>query len=224
MCIGNSIKDVASGFQYSQPVVVLIPDGVTQPSRVLLHFQGYRGVCGDDSTSQFIDKFGWLGLMPRLRTLNAIGVFPRSTGKETTYSNELVPRFSLFVKWIYEELQRPSADWIFTGHSGAYMPIGSVLSQQSKLKLNLNAIILLDATYSQNNSYYAKWEKAARTNPNMSVYSVTRPNTAPGTKLLARTLKNYGINVVEQTDLSSHCGIPKKDLGAILDDYSARAE
>ena len=218
VCTANSLNDKASGFKYSEPLVILLPDGVTRPARILLHFQGYRSVCGDDTTAQFIDKFGVLNLMKRARDLNAAVVLPRSAGKETTYSNELVPRFPLFIKWIYSQLGVSSADGLISGHSGAYIPIGAVLNQQSKLNLSVEAIVLLDATYSQRADYYAQWEQAAKTNPQMSVYSVIRPNTEPGTLMLAKTLKKYGITVQKQTDLSSHCGIPKKDFGPILDD------
>lgn len=220
VCIGNSINDVRSGFKFSQPVVVLVPHGVVQPSRVLLHFQGYRNVCGDDTTAQFIDKFGVLELMQYLKQQNAIGIFPRSAGKETTYKNEFVPRFSKFLDWVYFESQTSSMEWIISGHSGAYIPVGSVLAQQDDVRLKIKSVVMLDATYSQNSSYYAQWNEALRTNPKIKVWSIFRANTRVGTEMLAKKLKSYSnlLNAVE--DRSPHCGIPKKHLSGIIDELS----
>lgn len=222
VCIGNSVNDARSGFRYSQPVIVLVPHGVVQPSRVLLHFQGYRNVCGDDSTAQFIEKFGLLDLMPFLKQQNAIGIFPRSAGKETTYINEFVPRFGKFLDWVYFESQTSTMEWIISGHSGAYIPVGAVLAQQNDVRLKIKSVVMLDATYSQNSTYYAQWNETLRTNPEINVWSIFRANTRVGTELLAKKLKSYSnlLNAIE--DRSPHCGIPKKYIWRILNDLSTK--
>lgn len=196
---------------------MLVPDGVTHPTRVLLHIHGFRGVCDDNTLSSMLSSFGFLDLMKRAEAMNSVIIIPRSEGHETTFNNELSPRFNAFVKWVNQELNASSLEWTITGHSGAYQPIGSILNQENSLNIKIKNIVMLDATYSQRASYYNEWIPAAAANPEMHVYSVTRPGTANGTAMLKAALSPYGISVENQTDLSSHCGIPKKDLGAILD-------
>ena len=219
VCAINKVADATSGFYYSQPIVALVPDGVDQPTNVVLHFHGFRNVCDDDTIENMLSSFGFLEMNPQLRELNAIFVIPRSVGQETTFNEELTPHFDAFVKWIQSEVGKSHVIWRFTGHSGAYVPIGAILKNS---RIKIKNVVLLDATYSKKSSYYQLWVPALKKNRDMRVYSVTSASTAQGTRMLTKVLNKYKIPAAIQTATTPHCDIPKKDLGLILADIVKR--
>ena len=221
VCTSKDVSDVTTGFHYSQPIVMLVPDGVKQPTSAILHLHGWRGVCGDDSVSSMLKNFGFMDQMARAQALNSVIVIPRSQGHEKNFNEELVPRFNSFTKWINKEVGVTSLDWTITTHSGGYVPVGGILARESQKnpdRVKIKNVVMLDATYSTRDSYYDKWKTAADANPDLRVYTVSRPgrgNTATGAHMLKSRLG--GKHVDNITDTSSHCGIVKKDLGSALD-------
>jgi len=225
VCQFDNVSDKATGFHYSDPIIILIPDGVVQPTQAILHFVGFRNVCNDDTVNDMLNNFGFLGLMPQAKAMNSILIIPRSEGQETTLNDELAPQFDVFVKWLYNTIGAQSLTWTITGHSGAYLPIGTVLAQEgtaNKARISIQNIVLLDATYSSRKAYYQEWNAAAKANPHVGVYSVTSADTATGTSMLKTQLKPYKIPITVQTATTTHCDIPKTDLGPILNEIIGR--
>lgn len=217
------IPKVTSGnFRYSQPVYVLIPRGLRRPRQLLLHLHGQRVGIPRDVTPeamladfQFMEQLGWAGAR------ESALVFPVSRGKVEEFETELVPRWLDFTRWAETLLNPERKAWILSGHSRAYSPLGRIVGFQegdnSGFFVKLEAIILLDATFSSQTAYYDNWRRFRAAFPNLTVYSAFVPGgaTERGSRLLAHALGGMQVHLIP-TETRDHYGVVNEQYWKVL--------
>lgn len=228
----NRIQSPKTGFQYSKQVAFVIPrtvPAITSPDSIMMHLQGWRGVCSGGADvnftpeqtlqafnlpSQFVDA------ITRTRRSNSILVFPVSYGYNDDYKNQLLGRFGEFGDWVDEALtSTPTSGWYISGHSGAGAIMASGISGSIRTIRRLRGVILLDATYGSSETH---WAKVARLSPKLLVQSIYIPGTgtATGSVDLQNHLNGLGILVhpVKLTKSTTHhCNVPNQYFGAALE-------
>jgi hypothetical protein len=114
-----------------------------------------------------------------------------------TYTRQLAPQFDKFADWLRDKVKPSKPDWIITGHSGAFKPIGRILNDQARsngsVLPNLKAVALFDATYGGNTFDTSPYKNALKVNPNLKVFSVyrswpPRDGTIQGSQKMRRDL------------------------------------
>ena len=209
----------APKFQYSQPVAIVIPSGVTNPTTTQLYMHGFKGVCESaDSSAEFmVNEFGFLR---QLHGQNSIMVYPMSSGKCANYNQQLVPQFSGFLTWLSKQIPI-TKHWVIAGHSGAGRPIGYILAQNPSFTKHVDSAILLDAAYGMP-SHIGEWRTAVNTNSNMDITSVYTGggSTAQGSHLLKSSLSVPVFAGPASTQ--RHCLVPTNDYGHLLSKSLAR--
>lgn len=185
------------GFKYSQPMMILIPPNVQKPSDLLVHLHGHNmGGARDSTPEAMLKDFDMQKQLQKSGARNSVMIFPFSKGKCDNFKSELAPQFDKFMSWVKATVEPAGDHYTLSGHSGAYIPIGQILENQSKknpdLIKKLDSVVLLDSTYpstAQSQAWFGNSFKSARSvNPNFSVYSVYRENG--GTKSGSLALKN----------------------------------
>lgn len=199
----------ADGFNYPQPVAVIVPETVELPITTNLYLQGFRykgSVCQDEGlgADAMVDHFG---LLQSTRGTNAVTVFPLSEGKDFTYHDKLTKNFPSFLKWI-NRLSLGNGDWWVGGHSGA----GAVMNQ---LICNTNfapkKVIYLDATYQSPSGATC----ARRKNPNAQIAATYIDSRKSGTVRGGNALRSMRGAVVH-TAKHLHCQIVNNEYGELL--------
>lgn len=214
ICTIREPSKMSPRFGYSKQIGLVIPKGVERPSDLVLHIHGHRGVCESHQANalQMIKVFAMDKQLMAANAINSVLIFPVSAGRCATFNTELAPQFTAFTRWITELLQ-PTDDfeWTISGHSGAYLPINTILSNQSDNNRDfikrLNAVVMLDATYSSN---FNGWKKALRYNSKFRAFSAYKPNS--GTEngsLMLRSVMPRNQTKLDATGVG-HCQIPNK--------------
>jgi hypothetical protein len=221
MCVVNSVR--VSGFNYTQPVAVLIPPGVTTPQNILLHLHGFKGVCEDASAPPLAmeKEFGFLTQMRQAGATDSVMVFPMSRGQCTDYNNQLVGQFAGFTKWASGLLKPATDEWVISGHSGAGMVISAMLSANPKFVRQVSTIMLLDATYGIS-SRLGQWDRIVAANPGILIAAdyTTRAGTSTGFSQLRSHLAAKRIALdFKFAWYDSHCVVPKPSSGTTPSDY-----
>lgn len=209
---------------YSQPVAILVPLGVERPERLLLHLHGYKGVCeaANAGPVAMSDEFDFLGQMKDAGATNAVMIYPMSTGNDTTYINELVPRLGRLLTWAEGLTQAQGKRWILSGHSGAGFVISAALEQAPSLVQKLDSILLLDATYGIA-ARVGEWTEIANAIVQRKsatvVYSAYIPGTSTeaGSDQLEQLLKKKKVRTsFSKAVASHHCAVPSEDYARFL--------
>lgn len=205
-----SVSKVSTpNFNYSMPLGIYFPPGLTQPKRMVMYVHGWRGVCepSDFPVKSMMERFDLVGQLDRSAP-DAVLVFPQSRGHCDTFNQELVPRFSKFLGFLEDFAKLPT---VFSGHSGAYLPMGQMVMNLD-FSSRLQSTIFLDALYSSN---VTNWVKAGKRIPTMKFATISL--RGGGTESGSHALKVQTINpvTVELTSLS-HCKIPNNFLGKYL--------
>ena len=203
-------------FGYSQKIVFLIPRGLTQPEGYVLHIHGWRGVCesNDISAYNFASLYRLFDQLIEAGLSNRILVFPVSVGRNDTHKNQLAPKFKAFTKWVEGLYPSSTNQWIISGHSGAYSPIGTILGGSDGDTLRkIESIGLIDATYSSSTVPHLVRATRQSQNPRMKIYSTYIPNSpTAGVSLSILKDQRLGNKSVVKTSGGNHCGAPKRDL------------
>lgn len=209
----------ALGFKYDQPIAILVPKNVRRPQKLLLQLHGFRGVCEpeDASPKYMADEFQFLEQMKQAQASNSVMIFPMSTGRETTYLSQLVPRFAKFTNWVNAQIQPTSDHWIVSGHSDAGRVISSALANNPSFTKKVDSVILLDATYGIP-THLSQWKNIVNANQDIQIHSVYIRGSAtqPGSKLLKSSLPNKAVLEIP-SDANSHCKVPTTDFGKLLE-------
>lgn len=224
ICTIKRIQSTDPKLSYSQPVAILIPKGVSHPAELLLHLHGHRGVCESTSATaaQMAKTFDMLPQMKAAGATNSVMIFPVSQGNCTNFERELVPQFPAFTQYI-TNLVEPEAGngWVISGHSGAYRAIGSILGHESKSNpgfvKKIKSVMLLDATYTQRETWYANFKSAANVNPKMNVQSVYIPGggTHAGSVGLQSRMPKGQVEII-RSSTPNHCQVPNKHYAGLL--------
>lgn len=216
ICVISAVA-VRGGFNYSQAIAILIPAGLSSPSKLHLYLHGFRGVCESAAANPeyFADSFALLPQLVSASSDSAI-VFPMSSGQCATYNAELVPRFSALITWAEKLLHPSSSQWTIGGHSGAGSVISSALSKNLGFVNRVESIFLLDAAYSMG-SHLAKWKSVVKTNPRIKIYSSYISGTSPatGSSQLKAGLPGSKVTITPSR-AANHCTVPTKDYGWLL--------
>ncbi len=205
---------------YSQPVVLLIPNGMAKPKGLVLYMHGFRGVCGvTDATpaSAMSTRYKLLEQLSSAGATDRAIVFPMSRGKCNDYDNQLVPNFSSFAAWA-ENLLLPEKDvWLMLGHSGAGKAMANIAGQYKSFARRLDVAGLLDAAYGMGN-LIGRWQVAAGANRRLKIrsyYATSSPES--GSRLLQRTIPSQAEAILSNS-YGDHCNVPMKDFGPALAD------
>ena len=219
ICINNTPR--ATGFTYPQPVVVLVPANVENPTQVLLHLHGFRGICeaADASAATMAEEFNFAGQIQQAGVTNSVLIIPISTGNCDTYTASLIPQFAGFEAWMESLIQPASDTWVVSGHSGAGAILAQIFAQNQTFTAKIKTVILMDALYSMP-TYIGDWEKAATFNATMTIYSVytTPDGTGPGNTQLKESIKNK-VNIAVANP-NVHCEVPT-EYGVLLKEAEA---
>lgn len=205
---------------YSQPVVLLVPNGMTKPKGLILYLHGFRGVCGvSDATtpSSMATRYNLLEQLSAAGATDRAIVFPLSRGKCTDYDNQLVSNFTSFATWA-ENLLRPEKDvWLMLGHSGAGKAMANIAGLNKPFARRLDVASLLDAAYGMGN-LIGRWQVAAGGNRRLKIrsyYATTSPES--GSRLLQKTIPSQA-KAIRSNSYGDHCNVPMKDFGPALSD------
>ena len=206
-------------FNYSEPIAILVPKHVQNPSKILLHLHGWRGVCEDKNISAagMADEFNFLQQMKEAGATNSVMILPMSVGHEGTYDKELVPQFSGFADWVNSEVHPSSDRWILSGHSGAGSPLARAMASHPTFAKKVDSVLLLDAAYGMS-GHIGQWQSAVEANPKLkisSVYATDRPHE--GSVQLKNGLDS-GVVHIARADGKRHCQVPTQDYGPLLRD------
>jgi hypothetical protein len=204
-------------FSYSQPVAVLIPAGLTAPRETIYYFHGFRGVCeaANASPLAFATEFQFLRQMQAHGAAQSVLVMPMSAGHDTTFKQELLPRFSAFTSWVRSILpQGGGSGAVVAGHSGAGIVIAQALAANPSFTRSVSKVILLDATYG---SYGAYFQRARSASPRIKIVadSIAGSATWSNAVALQRALGS-GTAVARKAGTGRHCLVPTKDFGPLL--------
>ena len=204
-------------FSYSEPIAILVPKNVQQPSKILLHLHGFRGVCesNDISAAGMADEFNFLQQMKEAGASNSVMILPMSTGKESTYKSELVPQFSEFTNWVKSEVHPSSDRWIVSGHSGAGSSIVVAMAQNPTFTKKVDSVFLLDAAYGMP-GHIDQWQKIADSNPKLKISSVYATNGPQQGSVQLKNGLDSGRVSISRAEGKRHCQVPTKDYGGLL--------
>lgn len=202
------------GFKYSQPVAIFVPKNVRRPSNTVLHLHGHRCICEPCNTSpeKMISQFEFGKQMKEASAANSVLIAPVSTGNCTNFEKELAPQFDKFMEWVNTSVEPTQDRLTISGHSGAGRAIGTIVGNAARsnpaMLKKIDGVVLLDATYSTRPGYLEQWNRAAKVNPNLNVYSVI--NVGGGTEVGSKMLKsNMPQNNVEiERSKTPHCKVP----------------
>lgn len=215
VCTINRIDEKinSSPLDYSQPVAILVPDGVTErPKDMILYLHGFRGVCGvNDQTSpeKMVDQFHFLDQMKEAKATNSVMVFPMSRGKCETYNQELVGQFKQFTNWAELMVDPVDDRWVVAGHSGAGSVLANSLSRNPEFTSRVDGAILLDATYGMG-GHNSQWVRASEANNLLKIVSVhTDGETGSGSESLRRAVGDRVVTSRPSRD-REHCVVPNQ--------------
>lgn len=214
----------AGSFNYSEAVAFLVPRGVVKPTEIVVHIQGFRGVCRSSegvvdtnaSPRQTLENFGMIRDFLANATATGVLVFPISKGKNATYHAQLEGRFGAFSEWARTTVgAEKQTAWYLSGHSGAGSVILRSLSNASGSVAfrGLRGIILLDATYG---SHGGEWKNLL--SKNRAVFMQTAYRSGSATErgsLELRALSQQRPALLLPTS-ASHCSVPNKFFGSSL--------
>lgn len=208
----------SSATAYSQPVVMLIPPGLSKPEALILYLHGHRGVCSvSDSTApaNMATRYKLLEQMREAGADKMVTVFPMSRGSCKDYDNALVPNWPSVAAWA-ESLLKPTSDkWIVAGHSGAGRAIANILSRHKEFTRRTDAVGLLDAAYSMDN-YLDRWAIAAGANRRMMIRSFYATNSPEkGSKKLQVAIPSQA-KAIRSQSYGDHCDVPMNDFAEAL--------
>lgn len=226
ICTFSSVTSATPAFRYTQPVAFVIPrleeGAIVNPSRIMIHIQGHRGVCRRASDGRVdtnftaletLNNFGMVSqfveAIREAKATNSILVFPASTGKNTDYFNQLVGQFGSFVKWIDKVAQpEENAGLYISGHSGAGSVIPASLANATQSAVpRLKAVLLQDATYGSGRT--TQWQAFSRLNRSFlieSIYIAGSATQAGSLDLKARVTLGRPVSLVKST--VGHCRVP----------------
>ena len=203
---------------YSQPVVILIPNGMSAPKGLILYMHGFRGPCGvTDATapSSMATRYQLLEQLTAIGATDRAIVFPLSRGKCTDYDNQLVPNFNAFTAWA-ERLLQPEKDvWLMAGHSVAGKAMANIAGRNATFARRLDIAALLDAAYGMD-GLIGRWQVAAGSNRRLKIrsYYATR-SPEYGSQLLQKTIPSQA-KAIRSNSYGDHCNVPMKDFGVSL--------
>lgn len=228
VCTFSSVHSQTPVFDYTRPIAFVIPKAatpVTHPTRLMLHIQGFRGVCHRPSDGKIDTDFSALETLQNFNTVdqftaaindaqaqNAVLVFPVSLGQNADYRTQLVGHFKAFTEWT-KKIAQPTdgAGWYISGHSGAGTIIPDMLTAASSTIPSVRAILLQDATYGVS-ARIESWKKIAKDGgPKMFIESVFIDGsaTAGGSRSLKASL-SLAKPLVLTTSNVGHCAVPTK--------------
>lgn len=225
VCTFDSVHSQTPAFDYTRAIAFVIPrtaSPIVHPTRLMLHIQGFRGVCHRASDGKvdtnftaletlqnfnLIDQF--TAAIAEAKATNSILVFPVSYGQNTDYRVQLVGHFKAFSEWT-KKITQPAegTGWYISGHSGAGTIIPDMLIAASSTIPTVRSIMLQDATYGVP-ARLENWKAIARGSKNMALESVflEGSSTSGGSRLLKSSLV-LNKPVVLTTGSVGHCAIP----------------
>ncbi len=137
---------------YPEPVHIYIPAklNLNKPINMNIHFHGHNL----KGYSHFDKKYGDYGSYLEKSNINSVLIIPESKGECSTYDQYFKTplksaQFIQSAKELFPEKMNINS-LTFSGHSGAYRVLNTVLGQsdlEEKIKLPIKGVGLFDATY-----------------------------------------------------------------------------
>ena len=163
---GASCQGKLPSYSSTQPVVIFVPSQYrsTFGLDLIIHFHGHLNRTTDSSPAGVLQEFQFGQKLAASRR-NAILVMPASQGRCNDYKAAFVSRdgYPAFIAELTGLLKRsglantaPSVTLM--GHSGAYVPIASILKADPN---RARAVVLYDATYGEATTY-TSYSKAGK--------------------------------------------------------------